>query len=339
MSDRQNRTLICSVLFVDIVEYSLKPVSEQLKLKGHLTARLNDVLKDVALNDRVVLDTGDGAAISFLGDPEDALFVALSLRDGAAKNEEARDEPQMRLRMGINLGPVRLIKDLNGQRNIIGDGINVAQRVISYATPGQVLASRSYFEVVSRIADEIGRLFQYEGARIDKHVREHEIYEVVGGGDELKRSENESTSSERSTYTRATVIGHLTRASVAVKDRLSARAALGAALLASVVLVAGIAVPLHPTRPSFLSAIRPKTEALQASATARQASAKLNFAIAPWGEVVIDGVKRGASPPLLQVALTPGAHKVEIQNGRYPPLIAAIDAKPGSEILIKHAFR
>src|SRR5690242_8495651 len=81
--------------------------------------------------------------------------------------------------MGINLGPVKLVKDINGHPNIIGDGINVAQRIMSFARPGQIVVSRSYYDVVSNLASEYAKLFTYEGSRTDKHVREHEIY-VVG---------------------------------------------------------------------------------------------------------------------------------------------------------------
>ena len=81
MLTRGNRTFICSVAFLDIVEYSKKPVAEQIRLKERLNALLAEALKDVAANDRIILDTGDGAAISFVGDPEDALFVCLTLRD------------------------------------------------------------------------------------------------------------------------------------------------------------------------------------------------------------------------------------------------------------------
>src|SRR3982751_6215602 len=177
MADLQNRTLICSVLFIDIVEYSRKPVIEQIELKDRFNALLSDALKGVAVNDRIILDTGDGAAISFIGDPEDALFVATSLRDFIDNDPDAPDAP-LSTRMGINLGPVRLVKDINGQPNIIGDGINVAQRVMTFAKPGQVLVSRSYYEVVSRLTDESSRLFSYEGSRTDKHIREHEVYAV-----------------------------------------------------------------------------------------------------------------------------------------------------------------
>ena len=43
-------------------------------------------LEHVAPRDRIILDTGDGAAVTFMGDPEDALFAAMAMRDlaGAA---------------------------------------------------------------------------------------------------------------------------------------------------------------------------------------------------------------------------------------------------------------
>jgi len=50
---------------------------------------------------------------------------------------------------------------------------------MSFARPGQIVVSRSYYDVVSNLASEYAKLFHYEGSRTDKHVREHEIY-VVG---------------------------------------------------------------------------------------------------------------------------------------------------------------
>jgi hypothetical protein len=134
--------------------------------------RFNDTLakslKPIPTAERVILDTGDGAAVTFLGNPEDALFSGLILQ---RLNE-------LPVRMGINLGPVRLVKDLNGQTNILGDGINVGQRVMSFADPGQLLVSRSFYEVVSRLSDVYEDLFTHVGERKDKHVRAHEVYSV-----------------------------------------------------------------------------------------------------------------------------------------------------------------
>ena len=176
MPERANRTFICSVLFLDIAEYSKKPVSEQIQLKDRFNALIAESMRDIAPNDRIILDTGDGVAINFLGDPEDALFVAMSLRESFAP--KADEPPILPARIGINLGPVRLVRDLNSQPNIIGDGINVAQRVMGFAQPGQILVSRSYYEVVLHISEGYTKLFNYEGSRTDKHVREHEVYNV-----------------------------------------------------------------------------------------------------------------------------------------------------------------
>ncbi len=202
--DQGNRTFVGSVVFVDIVGYSKKSVSEQIVVKDRFTALLSESLTDIPPEQRLILDTGDGAALSFLGDPEDALFVSMNLRDmvdraiadargdlpasipASDENLDGGDADvagDLPLRIGINLGPVKLVRDINGHPNIVGDGINVAQRIMSFARPGQIVVSRSFFDVVSVISNEYAKLFKYEGSRTDKHVREHEIY-IVGESDE-----------------------------------------------------------------------------------------------------------------------------------------------------------
>jgi len=182
MEERGNKTIICSVFFLDIVEYSKKSVSWQISLKERFNAFLSIAIRDVPVNDRIILDTGDGAAISFLGDISDALHAALSMRSSLL-NEGVRMEPPLLVRIGINLGPVRLVKDINGQPNIVGDGINVAQRVMGFSDPGQILVSRSYYDAVSRLSQEYAGMFHYQGSRTDKHVREHEVYAIGYPGD------------------------------------------------------------------------------------------------------------------------------------------------------------
>jgi hypothetical protein len=177
MEERDNKTIICSVLFLDIVEYSQKAVSGQISLKEGFNIFLSTALDDIPVRDRIILDTGDGAAISFLGDIEDALKVGLSMRESLLTAGVHMDPPLL-VRMGINLGPVRLVKDINNQPNIVGDGINVAQRVMGFADIGQLLVSRSYYDAVSRISQEYAGMFHYQGSRTDKHVREHEVYAI-----------------------------------------------------------------------------------------------------------------------------------------------------------------
>ena len=177
MNDRYNKTSICSIVFLDIIEYSTKRDSEQIEVKNQFNALINNALKGIAETDRIILDTGDGAAIAFQGSPEDALFISLTIRDEILKSNTESAIP-LYVRFGINLGPVRVVKDINNRPNIVGDGINVAQRIMSFAKPNQILVSRSYYEVTSRLTQETSQMFDYSGIKHDKHVREHEVYSV-----------------------------------------------------------------------------------------------------------------------------------------------------------------
>jgi class 3 adenylate cyclase len=194
LTERDNRTFICSVVYCDIADYSTKSVEVQIRLKEQFNRFTTEAIQNVAVNDRIILDTGDGAAICFLGDPEDALFVAMSLRDAVQSASGRFTDDPLRVRFGINLGPVKVVNDINNRENIIGDGINVGQRVMSFAVPGQILVSRSYYEVVSRLTQEYAKLFHYLGTRADKHVREHEIYAI------MRPSERENAASAAESF-------------------------------------------------------------------------------------------------------------------------------------------
>lgn len=191
MNDRINKTSICSIVFLDIIDYSKKSDADQIEVKNLFNDLVSDSLKGIAQNDRIILDTGDGVAIAHLGSPEDAMFVALTIRDGILKSNQNSSIPLL-VRFGINLGPVRIVRDINGQPNILGDGINVAQRVMSFAQPNQILVSRSYYEITSRLTLEFSEMFEYSGVKHDKHVREHEVYTVRSHKDNLQNTDKSS---------------------------------------------------------------------------------------------------------------------------------------------------
>jgi class 3 adenylate cyclase len=444
--DQGNRTFIGSVVFVDIVGYSKKSVSDQILLKDRFTSLLSDSLKDIAPEQRIILDTGDGAALSFIGDPEDALFVGMNMRDMLKRELAAGSNPdnidpadtaaiiaggELSLRIGINLGPIKLVRDINGQPNIVGDGINVAQRIMSFARPGQVVVSRSYFDVVSVISDEYAQLFKYEGSRTDKHVREHEIYVVgesvaafnkaksgmedraaatnprnkngapsdttasdsddeldaplplmqdkkklaiIGGAlgcvvialalmvvtkkpaeapkdataitavatDAAKTKPIESAAATPATPATATPDAASTSATPAT-------AATGAAAVGAAALAAGKAADAVPAKSETAKADTAKADAPKAASKAvdaaktesakSSAQANLNFAVAPWGEVIVNGKSIGLTPPLKQHKLPPGKHKIEVRNSTFTPYVVNVDMKSKEELTIRHTFK
>jgi class 3 adenylate cyclase len=177
MANRINKTSICSILFLDMVDYSKKSDADQIEIKNQLNDLISLSLGSVAKDDRIILDSGDGVAIAYMGSPEDLMFVALTIRDGILKGNLHSQNPLF-VRFGINLGPVRIVSDINGRPNIIGDGINVAQRIMSFSEPNQILVSRSFYEITSRLTVEFSEMFAYSGIKQDKHVRDHEVYYV-----------------------------------------------------------------------------------------------------------------------------------------------------------------
>ncbi|HET7197285.1 MAG TPA: PEGA domain-containing protein, partial [Burkholderiales bacterium] len=66
---------------------------------------------------------------------------------------------------------------------------------------------------------------------------------------------------------------------------------------------------------------------------------RLELAVAPWGEVLIDGKRRGVSPPLRVVEVAPGAHTIEIRNSTFPAHVEKVQLKPGQSVRIRHRFR
>lgn len=357
--ESSGRTLVCSVLFLDIVEYSKKPVAEQLQLKQAFNAALGRALEEVAPRDRIILDTGDGAAITFLGDPEDALFASISMRDAAAV---------LGVRAGVNLGPVRLVKDLNGQVNIIGDGINVAQRVMSFASAGQLLVSRSFYEVVSCLSRDYASLFRHEGSRTDKHVRDHEVYSVGGTPSTRRLSDTHSPTGGHGGF------AYWLRGVGPLGLRRSAL--LVAPLIVLLLVAGGVAAramfdkPASPapapraapqpapaakpavaeekpvatvekpeSRKPVVASVEKKAEKPRAAKPSSSALGKLDLVVAPWGEVVVDGKSRGISPPLRVVELPPGAHTIEIRNSTFPAHVQKVQVKAGEAVRIRHRFK
>ncbi len=176
----ERRTTTAAVLFFDIVGYTKQSDSKQLELKKQFNQLLTDSLTPLGSGERIMLDTGDGAAIGFLQHPTDALESAAHFRTNLIANKHF-DYPELRVRVGIHLGPVSLVKDMNGQINMLGDGINSAQRVMSFSGLDQIFVSRPYFDFVSSMSDEYDALFRYRGTQQDKHGREHQVYELVDG--------------------------------------------------------------------------------------------------------------------------------------------------------------
>ncbi|VFR37041.1 MJ0042 family finger-like protein [plant metagenome] len=68
------------------------------------------------------------------------------------------------------------------------------------------------------------------------------------------------------------------------------------------------------------------------------ASVAVTVNVQPWGEIVVNGSRRGVSPPLRQIQLAPGTYSVTVRNGDLPPYNTRLTVQPGKPASITHKF-
>jgi serine/threonine-protein kinase len=93
-----------------------------------------------------------------------------------------------------------------------------------------------------------------------------------------------------------------------------------------------------PSIPTEVKVPEGQSEGQENPKIAAPTPANLNFAVLPWGEVFIDGKRLGASPPLKEIKLSPGKHRIEIKNAAFPPYRQTLKLEAGESMKIRHKF-
>jgi TolB-like protein/Tfp pilus assembly protein PilF len=143
---KEIRLEIAHVLFIDIVGYSKLSINEQRAAIDELTGavRASEQFQNAEAAARLIkIPTGDGMALVFYKSPEEPVECALEI------SRAPKEQPKIQLRMGVHSGPVSGVIDVNGQPNLAGAGLNMAQRVMDCGDAGHILLSK-------RVADDLG---------------------------------------------------------------------------------------------------------------------------------------------------------------------------------------
>jgi hypothetical protein len=67
-------------------------------------------------------------------------------------------------------------------------------------------------------------------------------------------------------------------------------------------------------------------------------TATLMLTVSPWGEVYVNGKRRGLASPVVTIEVTPGRHRVEIRNASQPSYMANVTVQAGDTQQITHRF-
>src|SRR5262249_21431247 len=156
-----------SVVVLKVQDFTRRTVADQSRLKTKLEALVALAIQPLPAAERIVLETPDGVALVVLGAPQVALEAADSCQAGAA------DLP---LCIGVNHGPVMPATDALRGPGLVGDGLAAGLTLANAATPGRLLASRSFREALG--ADAPGRAAELSSAGVftDPNVRTHELF-------------------------------------------------------------------------------------------------------------------------------------------------------------------
>src|SRR5437773_10726150 len=155
---------------MDIVAYSKMATDDQraaIEELNQIVQSTDEFRKEESENRLIKLATGDGMALIFYHSPEDPVECALEI-NRAIKEQHSN----LRLRMGVNSGPVSGVVDVNGRANVAGAGINTAQRVMGCGDAGHILLSRRVAQDLSQFKHwrphlhHIGECEVKHGARV-----------------------------------------------------------------------------------------------------------------------------------------------------------------------------
>jgi len=158
---------LAHVLFMDLVGFSLLTLQEQTALVAELQELVRgtaEFQRAEAAEELIRLPVGDGMALVFFRDPTAPVRCAMAI------SLQLRAHARIQLRMGIHSGPVRRVVDINGNVNVTGRGINLAQRAMDAGDAGHILLSGTMADLLDQMGgwelDDLGEFEIKHGERL-----------------------------------------------------------------------------------------------------------------------------------------------------------------------------
>jgi len=169
---------LAAILAADVAGYSrLMGVDEEGTLAA-LKAYRRDIIdpKIAEHHGRIVKTTGDGALVEF-GSAVDAIHCAMEIqRTMAERNAATPEDHRIEFRIGINVGDI-IIDD----GDIYGDGVNIAARIETLASPGAIcLSDNAYQQIKGKLALDVSDLGEQQLKNIAQPIRVYGVrYEAA----------------------------------------------------------------------------------------------------------------------------------------------------------------
>lgn len=173
MAEARVERRLAAILAADIAGYSRLMGNDE---EGTLTAlkACRRELIDPKLAEhrgRIVKTTGDGALIEFAS-VVDATRCAMEIQRGMAeRNAAIPEDRRVEFRIGINVGDIII-----DEGDIYGDGVNIAARLESLASPGTIcLSENAYSQVKGKFPIDVSDMGMQQLKNIAQPVRVYNV--------------------------------------------------------------------------------------------------------------------------------------------------------------------
>ena len=173
--------------FVDIVGLSDPTMSTKTQIKKIevLNNSIADceAYKSTPKDTILILPTGDGMALGFLQGPELPLQLAIQLQKKLTEYNKAKIPSEIvRVRVGLHAGPVFIVNDIQGNKNVWGPGIILARRVMDFGDDWHIMLSTRMAEDLRELSDEYKQLIKPVHDFALKHGVTMLLYSAYGKG-------------------------------------------------------------------------------------------------------------------------------------------------------------
>jgi len=168
---------------IDIIGYSIKTAEVQKQVIQKLNYLTKQAIRKVrgegAERDVIYLPTGDGMIMVFKDEPDTLLPIVIDIQEEVKRyNGTHQGEKRFLFRTGLHSGQVFKYSDVNENNNFAGNGINLAQRVMSLGDAWHILATKEGFESVGSTRSQNQPYFHPIGSYPIKHGDSLEVYNV-----------------------------------------------------------------------------------------------------------------------------------------------------------------
>ncbi len=93
-----------------------------------------------------------------------------------------------------------------------------------------------------------------------------------------------------------------------------------------------------PSRAQDVSAAPASTPTARRPAQARADLVSVRISVSPWAELWVGGERKGVSPPLRELKLPAGQHRIELRNPAFPARTIEVNVREGEHPAIEHRF-